>query len=174
MFGVRRTVGTHQRQVLTVLRAVRSVYGERIECGRKPSMRSLSAGKDGADRRNLHPHPPCEFVGAQSRDQMAVMLLKHCNRRAHLPGEQMQIGATVHDLKCRVHVGVLPLNFVARRAVNGPGASNDALSGPLRGIVGAAAQKNHLVFVVQNFSENILTAKPIIDPIITTSIAAHT
>lgn len=33
---------------------------------------------------------------------MTVMMLAHRERRAHLPREQMQIGATVHDLKCLI------------------------------------------------------------------------
>ena len=56
----------------------------------------------------------------------------------------------------------------------GSGMSLNALRGALCLDCVAAALKNHLVFFLQNFSENIPTAKPIIDPIITTSIAAHT
>ena len=54
------------------------------------------------------------------------------------------------------------------------GMSLNALRGALCLDCVAAALKNHLVFFLQNFSENIPTVRPIIDPIITTSIAAHT
>jgi hypothetical protein len=69
MFGVVRPVGTHQRQVLTVLRALCSVsVGYR---------RESNSSWFRVPPRQSPPHPSRKFIRFQSRDQMTVMMLDH-------------------------------------------------------------------------------------------------
>ena len=57
------------------------------------------------------PPPSCEVYRHAALESEAVMLFKHCDRRAHLPCEQMQIGATVHNLKCLIQRRLYKVRF---------------------------------------------------------------